>query len=208
MPDYNAVQIDRVENLTRRLLGVRNGGILPTVAPELSVDLGVPALEDVLPLAGYIRFGVCAEVGAVAAQIAWCCVANLTSRQLFGVSLQAGATAATQFWLLGSLVQAGGLLAADRANWLDFRRTRVSLPLNSTGIQVTTGNTVNAPPGLGVALNAMAELYCPANTSIKFPTVILPPGTACTVAQNTVNAGMIVSGECWLRDIIPDELVI
>ena len=204
MPEFNAIQTDRLENLVRRLLSVRNGGIMPTVAPELGVELAVPSLEDVLALGGYWRFGWAQTQNAVAGELAYGGIYNGSQNQLLGVRLtvSSNANAAFQLILFDLLGLAfDTLLPPSQGNWLDTRRDHLSFPLG-TPLQIGDG-TVAAIPGTGW-LVAHARVL--ANTPYTFPLVVLAPGTELIAVNQTANQELLTSGEAWLRDAAPDEL--
>lgn len=208
MPDYNSIQTDRFENLVRHLLGIRNGGVMPAVSPELGVDLNLPALEDVLALADYWRFGFGVAQPAVAAEFGYIGVRNLTTSQLVGVKLRVSAGVAIRPM---SIVSEAGiaydtLLAADSVNWLDTRRLHSSFPLGAGAISIGSGTSPTAPPGLGGLAYDVGRQDAPANTSVEFPLIVLAPGHQALVALDTVNIALSVTGDCWLRDVLPDEL--
>lgn len=207
MPNYNQVQTSRLENWAKRLLGVRNGGIVPTVAPELGLELSVPQLEDTLPLAGYVRFGWHQVQAAVAAQYAFGGINNRTASQLIGVQLSLTASVASRYVLVvyDAGVAFGALLGANSGNWHDTRRLHASFPLNANGFEIGTGTSVGAPPGAGNFAWGSRNVV---GQTLYFPWVVLAPGSGCVVYDVVVNQTLEVSGNAWVRDILPDELTI
>lgn len=202
MPTYNAIQTDRLENFVRRYLAVRNGGILPTVAPELGVEVTLPQLEDAMGLAGYIPWGAGSEIAAVAANFSIVHIANLTAAQLMVVQVTLATTAAlTAYWSLGPAPGAA-LIAAGDAGWRDSRRTQGSFPLNANGIQIQAGVIAAIPPA---AHNRIAATRLAANTPATSPWVVLSPGQGFAGYLNTVNLAMTFSVTGYLRDMVPDE---
>lgn len=209
MPDYNSIQTDRIENLTRRLLGVRNGGIVPAVSPELAVDLSVPQLEDVLPLAGYIRFGAGGLQGAVAAQYSYAAVSNLTPGSLLGVRLTGTLIVNGAIWFATSdATVAGALISPNNVAWLDKRRLAASFPLNANGVQIASSTSATAPPTTPGVSRGAGYITGLARVPITFPWCVLPPQTACLLITDSVNVDLYFSVEAWMRTYQPDELVI
>lgn len=203
MPDFNSIQTARLENLVRHALGVRNGGVMPSVSPELGVELPIPMLEDMLALAGYWTFGFHTVVNAVAAQNSYLSVFNGTTSQLLGIKMVVTGSLATRY-VLSTVESAppGTLAAPDTVSWRDTRRLHASFPIGP--IEIRAGNAAGTPPVPGA--NAVFGARVAAVTRWDAPWVILDPGTGIVVWDVVVNQTLEASGEAWLRDALPDEL--
>lgn len=205
MPTYNSIQTSRLENYIRRLLGVRNGGIVPTVAPELGVDVTLPQLEDALALAGYVPFGLAHNVAAVAAQFGAASVFNATAAQLLVLQFTASANGNAIIYNSVGPSLGLGLLPAANAMWRDTRRAAAAFPLNAAGLSVTDGTLAAIPPG---AHNMVAAGRVLANTVVQGPWLVLSPGQGAAVWADLANVAFTWQAEGYVRDMIPDELVI
>lgn len=62
---YNALQVARYENALRKMLGVKNGAVMPTLAPELGAEINVqPMMGEMQALVGWTPFSLVRTVAA------------------------------------------------------------------------------------------------------------------------------------------------
>lgn len=206
MPDYNALQTDRFERFAKRAAGIRNAGILPTFAPELSLSLDLPLLEDMELPAAYARFGWYQTLAPTAGQRNYFVLFNGTTRSLVGVRLTLGNSTGGTRYVLGITEAAIAIptpVTPSDVNWRDTRRVHTSLPVGGPiGIGAGTGAGTPPIPGL---FNA-ASLYGALNQSIELPWVVLKPGTGVVAWDVLVNTAGTCSGDAWIRTVDPDEL--
>lgn len=209
MPTYNALQTDRVERYVGSMLGVRNGGICPTVAPELGLSLELPIKPDMDALAGYIPFGAGQFQAGVAGQYSWFKFANRSTASIAVVQMTISVSVSAAVWL--SVFDTVGpaaatLCPADSANWLDMRRLHAAIPLNANGWEIGTNTAAVAPPGLGASGYGAGVQNILGASPYSFPWLVLPPGTCALVTGGNVNTAIIGSVYGFWRDLLPDEL--
>lgn len=207
---YNELQTSRLENFARRLLGIRNGGVVPALSPEVGLELAVPGMADLLGLGGYIRWGFGILSAAVAGQYSGVWVTNRSSNLLVGVRWSSTPNVAGNVYL-GTIDGTGPAYALANANdvsWLDTRRPAVSLPMNANGLEVKTGATAVAGPGFGAGAYAAGLVSSLAASPWEWPEIVLKPGTGCGIHFNAVNVALFGSAECWLREATAEELTI
>lgn len=207
---YNEIQTARAENLARRLLGIRNGGIIPSLSPELGLSFDLPQHEDLEALAGYIRFGFAKQASAVAGEYSYAGINAYMLSQLVGVRLTVSSATAQGVWLVRFDQNIGftSLIAPDQATWLDSRRQQSALSLSTSTVGMGSDSEAAVPPGLGLSGYGAHSVNIAANTPYTFPWVVLAPRTCLAVAAGTVNTTIIVTGECWMRDCLGDELTV
>lgn len=205
MPEYNAIQTSRLESWLKRLLGTRNGGIMPTVAPELGAAVNLPMYQDTDLLADYRAWGTGIVVNAVAGQNALLDVSNLSAGWLLLVRPIVTPGGATFIYEMTGASIGGALIPAANAGWRDTRLLASSFPLNATGIQVRSGTAALAgiPPGAQNVVSIGAAL---AQTPCYFPWVTLAPGGVLSLACNVQNLQVAFAIEGYLRAVDPDEL--
>lgn len=201
MPEYNALQTSRLDKWVRKLLGIRNGGVMPTVAPELGVALNVPMLEDGMLPAGYEPFGIGTFVAAVAAQNAFVSVINGYTDALVILRFWASAGGASGWDVaLGAGIGAPGI-AVNNTSVRDLRRAQSSLPLGATTLNVAAGTQALAVPPVG----HQRVWSAPANLASS-PWVVLAPSSGATCYATVVNIALYCSVEGYIRHVDPDEL--
>lgn len=204
MPEYNAVQTSRLEGWVKRLLGIRNGGIMPTLAPELAAAINLPMYEDIDLLAGYVPWGAASTIGAVAAQNAQVTVQNNFTSALvllrFGVS--GSVTSAFEFCTGPGL--GGPAIGVTSAGFRDTRRPIGSFPLGASGLNLTANTQVLASPP--AAHFRVSQVVVSANGWQYSPWFVIEPNTALVLSMPTVNAQMVWSIEGFIRQVDPDEL--
>lgn len=203
MPTYNSIQTDRLENFIRRFLSVRNGGILPTVTPELGIEVTVPQLEDAMGLAGYIPWGAASWIPAGGAgTFGAVSFFNATPAQLMVLEFTAGCGGVANLTLSAGPALGLGLLAAGRAGWRDMRRAQGSFPLNVAGVQLQEGTLGAVPPG---AHTLLATVRRATDVSWTMPPVVVPPGQGAAVWLDVANLAMSWSIKGYMRDMVADE---
>lgn len=205
MPEYNAIQSSRLERWARRLLGVRNGGIMPTIAPELAAAINLPLYLDTDHLAGYDPWSSAGLVSAVAGQFGGVEVVNAFVDALVVLSIE-GSTAAgasTLVWFSGPTYLANPV-AASTVAWRDSRLPQASFPLGPAGLSIRSGQSATAPPP---APNfQLARKDVPARETAIGPTVVLAPGGNIVMALLTANQDVSYSILGWTRHVDFDEL--
>jgi hypothetical protein len=206
VPTYNAIQTDRLENFVRRFLAVRNGGILPTVAPELGVEVTLPQLEDSMGLAGYIPWGTSFALGAGGAgtfNFVW--FSNQTQTQLLVITphISLGTLGNVVLAVKNDVVAPGGMQLTN-GGWRDTRRNQNSYP-SPFGILLQTGNVGAFPPA---GYSYVYEVDLLAHTPWVFPTFVLAPQTSAIIVTRTANIGLTGGIVGYIRDLVADEDVI
>lgn len=204
MPIFNGINTDRLERFARRLLGIRQGGIMPSLSPEPAVSVDLPFTPDLLALSGAVPWGAGVVVGAVAAQFGAVRIANnLTNALLcYRASCGSGAGVIRTTHAVGNPGGAIGLAALGPAfmGYQDVRRLSTAFPL---GIGIETG-TVAAVPVAG--FNVVGITLTAINVLEPGPWIVLPPGASALAYCEVANTSFACSLDGILRDVLPDEL--
>lgn len=212
MPRFNGINTDRLESFARKLLGIRQGGIVPTLSPEPNLSLNVPYQPDQDALSGAWPFGMGITQAAVAGQLSWFHIVNLSSLAnpvLLLVRPRAAPSANSQVLISVGTPDTGPLggvaLNPTDMAWRDTRRPATSFPAG--------GATVLAEIGTGAALpgpvvwHTVARLTSLAQTMCEGPWIILAPQTGLLISNSVVNASLHATIEGFYRaDVLPDEL--
>lgn len=216
MPEYNALQTARLDNFARRLLGVRNGGVLPLVSPEASVEIALPQAADSEALAGLIPWGGFAQQAAVAGEIPWTQITNGTTEgqpALLVLRIIIGHSAAPGRCIIAQLPTGtgslgGGQVAGNAMGWRDSRRESSTSFPTASAVTWRVGTNPAIAGGAGT-YNIIWGARSLASSPVTSAWITLAPGGSVVawVDQANVNAEFGVEG--YLREaVLPDELTV
>lgn len=208
--DYNAITLDRFDRAVKKLLAIKNGGILGTLSPELQagVDL-TPADNELMASLGYIPFARGYYVAAVAGQYSKVEVVNLTTAAspwlVVVTAMTATAGGASASWLGiqsgagGRALTVGSLVNRDTRQWGVAGLVPVTVATLNYGNEAATS----------VYATQLAAPYMPSAVPVQCPSlpVYLGPLSSLLWEQNTVNLTMYVSVAGYARQLDPGELV-
>lgn len=208
MPRFNGINTDALEIFARKLLGIRQGGIMPSLSPEPQLGISFPSIADQYALAGYVPWAATGNIAPAGANT------------YPAVSLLNGLSDALMV-VYGSMTTDGlgvcylsrgpslalAPIAPTSAAWLDTRRSLASFPLGAAGFSIGSGTIAVFPPGghttiMGVRhTNSGGPLYLPAP-------VVLSPGEGMAVYNGDDNSNATWTLWGFLKNILPDELTV
>lgn len=207
---YNGIQTDRLEDFARRLLGIRNGGVVPTLSPECAIEVGLPQTLDLLALSGAWPYCASGAYAAVAGEFPCVVITNSSTNFLMTVELRV-ATAATSTWRLvrgtRTLDGAGPItvLTTAEVDYLDTRRTRGNFPTGIAAGQTSfQSSTILAATSVG--LNRIGQRKAVGAGEAIMPEVVLAPGESISCFSDVANQGMLYEAVGTIRIATTDEL--
>lgn len=203
---FNGIQTDRLEDFARRLLGIRQGGIVPTLSPEAALEIGLPQTLDAFALAGAWPWGSGGFYAAVAGEFAALNATNGSPNLLvtlqFAVSM--GATSlVTLVRGTKTLDGAGPISILDQGgiDYRDTRRTRGNFPTLALGFQFATALTASV-----TGLNVIGRGASVGSSTLVLPEVVLAPGESVSLIAGTANSSLTWQATGTIRAANPDEL--
>lgn len=203
MTTFNGINTTRLESFARRLLGIRQGGIMPSLSPEASVEIPLPYTMDQLALSESWPFGAASSIAGVAAQFAAATLSNLSTNLIVTVKFYVGAQSTAGLLTLfrsGPGVVAGAM-PPGRVSWSDSRRPRDSFPAGSLFFE--EGTLAVTPPAGAFFLGRQLH---PANEMVELPEVVLAPGEAVGFYHSVANTTVYWQAVGTVRAVLRDEL--
>lgn len=211
MADYNSLNTDRAERLAQSLLGIRNGAIVATLAPELQLQVQLPMAEDAWLASQNVPFGSGTFQAAVAAEFGYLLLRNISESSIIvgrfsigGSTAAIGACAALDTESVAS--PGGATVLGSLISFRDGRRNNPGIPLNSLFV-LQQGTSAVGPFGNPFSTGSVfwSALFVAATYGWS-PWFVLPPNTRAWVMSNSANIAVHLSFEGYIRDALPDEL--
>lgn len=207
---FNGIQTDRLESFGRRLLGIRNGGIVPTLSPEAAIEIGLPPTLDTYALSDAWPFGASGFFSAVAGEFPCVVITNNSPNLLLCFELNmSGSITQVYSYVRGTrtLDGAGPISVLDQsaADYRDTRRPRGNFPTGiSSGAITFQASTCLASTTVG--LNRFARKRSINGAEVKMPEIVLAPGEAVSCISDTANATLYYEVIGTVRPANQDEL--
>jgi hypothetical protein len=199
---FNGINTDRLESFARRLLGIRQSGIMPTLSPEATVEIALPFTMDQLALSGAWPFGAASAVTANAAEFPMVSLSN-NSPNLIVVAkvLVAQSSTGTVTFARASGGVIPGAVAANEMTWRDTRRPIASFPSGTLFFE--QGSAVAIPPAGSFRFGQRRVLI---NEQSEGPEFVLSPGQVVAWFGNVAASQLHWSCEGSVRPALIDEL--
>lgn len=205
--DFNAIQTERYERLARKLLAIKNAGVLTTLAAELQLGIEIPLRPTDAAYLGEQHFSWHYFVAAVAGQYSRLGLRNNAADAVLVVtSFTIASTAAMGQYMLSMSTAAGlGGMAAGIAISNDTRDRRSSL----ADVIPESGANVAAAPYWGTAsvVHWGYDAAPTEHTVVLAEPLVLGPAGKCLLECNTVNLGIFGGFTGYTRKLDPGELV-
>lgn len=204
--DFNGIQTERFERLGRKLLSIKNAGVIATLAPELQIGVDVPVRPTDWAYLGESHFSWGYFVAAVAAQYSRFGIRNNGADAVVVVTgfTLAGTAAMGQYFLSQSIAAGLGGLAVQLCSPSDTRQ-RGTL----ADVIVEAGAAVNAPPFWGTAsvVHWGYDATATEHTVTLPEPLVLGPAGKLLLECNQINLGIFGGFTGYTRKLDPGELV-
>lgn len=211
--DFNAVTVDRFDRAAKKLCAIKNGGILSTLAGELtaSVDF-TPADNELMASLGMVPWSKGFSIAAVAGQYSSAELINASTAAAPWLVVVTAAWfcpgATSTLYLSAQQGAAGGLaIAPSSVVHRDTRLWGAAGLLPITVVEFRAGTVAGVPPVYATIITDLLSLgNTPCNLLPTEP-VYLGPLSSIAIQGSTANSAGVVTFTGYARPLDLGELV-